>query len=33
VLAEQPSPLLAFGAADLQVVEEVIGMPAQLLGD
>jgi hypothetical protein len=33
LLGEHPSPLLAFGAAGWQGVEEVIGMPAQLLGD
>ena len=33
LLAEQPAPLLAFGAAGWQGVEEVIGVAAQLLGD
>jgi hypothetical protein len=33
LLGEHPSPLLAFSAAGWQRIEEVIGMPAQLLGD
>ena len=33
MLGEQPSPLLAFGAAGWHGVEEVIGMAAQLFGD
>ena len=33
MLGEQPAPLLAFGAAGWQGVEEVFGMAAQLLGD